>query len=68
MATPERAEPGREHVTMSELLASCAAARTLSTPPGPRAEDAGDTEDAGDEARERDVTYDRYGRVEDEAA
>ncbi|MYV71423.1 hypothetical protein GT043_36955 [Streptomyces sp. SID2131] len=62
MATPERAEPGREHVTMSELLASCVAARTLSTPPGPQ------TENAEDDARERDVTYDRYGRVEDEAA
>ncbi|MET9930416.1 MULTISPECIES: hypothetical protein [unclassified Streptomyces] len=46
---------------MSELLASCVAARTLSTPPGPQTEDAED-------ARERDVTYDRYGRVEDEAA
>ncbi|MFC9393380.1 MULTISPECIES: hypothetical protein [unclassified Streptomyces] len=33
MATPERAEPGRDHVSMSELLASCAAARALSTPP-----------------------------------
>ncbi|MFJ4339015.1 hypothetical protein [Streptomyces sp. NPDC088915] len=52
---------------MSELLASCVAARTLSTPPGPQTEDAEDTEDAKD-ARERDVTYDRYGRVEDEAA
>ncbi|WP_033208446.1 hypothetical protein [Streptomyces bikiniensis] len=60
MATPERAEPGREHVTMSELLASCAAARTLSTPPRPQAED---------DARERDAAaYDRYGRAEDEAA
>ncbi|WP_159043115.1 MULTISPECIES: hypothetical protein [unclassified Streptomyces] len=48
MATPERAEPDREHVTMSELLASCAAARTLSTPPGRRPE--GDTaEDAYEE-------------------
>ncbi|WP_017239607.1 hypothetical protein [Streptomyces sp. SS] len=35
MATPERAEPGRDHVPMSELLASCAAARALSTPPPP---------------------------------
>ncbi|MFE0649091.1 hypothetical protein ACFVZH_10930 [Streptomyces sp. NPDC059534] len=33
MATPERAEPSRDHVSMSELLASCAAARALSTPP-----------------------------------
>ncbi|MEU6624719.1 hypothetical protein ABZ926_28690 [Streptomyces litmocidini] len=33
MATPERAETARDHVPMSELLASCAAARTLSTPP-----------------------------------
>ncbi|MFD8208229.1 hypothetical protein ACFV2S_17760 [Streptomyces sp. NPDC059695] len=33
MATPERAEPVRDHVSMSELLASCAAARVLSTPP-----------------------------------
>ncbi len=54
MATPERAEPGREHVTMSELLASCVAARTLSTPPRPRPED-----DADDDA---------YGRVEGEEA
>ncbi|CAM5414450.1 hypothetical protein GCM10010222_08000 [Streptomyces tanashiensis] len=35
MATPERAEPSRDHVSMSELLASCAAARALSTPPEP---------------------------------
>ncbi|MBD0710070.1 MULTISPECIES: hypothetical protein [unclassified Streptomyces] len=33
MATPERAEPTPDHVPMSELLASCVAARTLSTPP-----------------------------------
>ncbi|KQX59136.1 MULTISPECIES: hypothetical protein [unclassified Streptomyces] len=33
MATPERAEPARDHVSMTDLLASCAAARTLSTPP-----------------------------------
>ncbi|GEB56483.1 hypothetical protein [Streptomyces gardneri] len=39
MATPERAEAragaghGRDHVSMGELLASCAAARALSTPP-----------------------------------
>ncbi|MEF9884817.1 hypothetical protein [Streptomyces sp. P9-A4] len=33
MATPEHAEPARDHVPMSELLASCAAARALSTPP-----------------------------------
>ncbi|MEX0173650.1 hypothetical protein [Streptomyces sp. LMG1-1-1.1] len=39
MATPERAEPGRDHVPMSELLASCAAARALSTPPRPRPEE-----------------------------
>ncbi len=59
MATPERAEPGREHVTMSELLASCVAARTLSTPPRPRPED--DADAYGE--------YGAYGRVEgDEAA
>ncbi|MEK9518887.1 hypothetical protein ACIOMM_09730 [Streptomyces sp. NPDC087908] len=34
MATPKRAEPVRDHVSMSELLASCAAARAVSTPPG----------------------------------
>ncbi|MGW4722074.1 hypothetical protein [Streptomyces sp. S1] len=39
---------------MSELLASCVAARTLSTPPRPRPED-----DADDDA---------YGRVEGEEA
>ena len=35
MATPQRAEAGhgRDHVSMGELLASCAAARVLSTPP-----------------------------------
>ncbi|MER5208186.1 hypothetical protein [Streptomyces sp. NPDC002825] len=38
MATPERAEPVRDHVSMSELLASCAAARALSTPPPAEAE------------------------------
>ncbi len=59
MATPERAEPGREHVTMSELLASCVAARTLSTPPRPRPED---------DARERDAGYDAYGRAEEDEA
>ncbi|MFF3840262.1 hypothetical protein [Streptomyces sp. NPDC001930] len=36
MATPKRAEPVRDHVSMSELLASCAAARAVSTPPGGR--------------------------------
>ncbi|MCZ0980924.1 hypothetical protein O1L60_23310 [Streptomyces diastatochromogenes] len=40
MATPERAEPTRDHVSMSELLASCAAARALSTPPPEPGEDA----------------------------
>ncbi|MGW0118218.1 hypothetical protein [Streptomyces sp. NPDC003327] len=33
MATPERAEHTREHVSMSDLLASCAAASAVSTPP-----------------------------------
>ncbi|MFE2555291.1 hypothetical protein ACFXGT_04540 [Streptomyces sp. NPDC059352] len=35
MATPQRAEAeqGWDHVSMGELLASCAAARALSTPP-----------------------------------
>ncbi|MFC8894717.1 hypothetical protein [Streptomyces cinereoruber] len=59
MATPERAEPGREHVTMSELLASCVAARTLSTPPRPQAED---------DARDRDGAYDAYGHAEEDEA
>ncbi|MDX2559901.1 hypothetical protein PV371_09585 [Streptomyces sp. TX20-6-3] len=36
MATPKRAEPVRDHVSMSELLASCAAARAVSTPPAGR--------------------------------
>ncbi|WP_435974517.1 hypothetical protein [Streptomyces sp. Qhu_M48] len=36
MATPKRAEPVRHHVPMNELLASCAAARAVSTPPGVR--------------------------------
>ncbi|MFF4867971.1 hypothetical protein ACIPQA_04105 [Streptomyces sp. NPDC090109] len=44
---------------MSELLASCVAARTLSTPPRPRPED--DADAYGE--------YGAYGRVEgDEAA
>ncbi|MGA5063054.1 hypothetical protein ACPB9E_04605 [Streptomyces exfoliatus] len=33
MATQERAGHSRDRVPMSELLASCVAARTLSTPP-----------------------------------
>ncbi|MFD3336789.1 hypothetical protein ACFWV1_29755 [Streptomyces sp. NPDC058700] len=33
MAKPERAEHTGDNVSMSDLLASCAAARTLSTPP-----------------------------------
>ncbi|WP_432085699.1 MULTISPECIES: hypothetical protein [unclassified Streptomyces] len=44
---------------MSELLASCVAARTLSTPPRPRPED---------DARERDAGYDAYGRAEEDEA
>ncbi|MFC8587949.1 hypothetical protein ACFUGD_25875 [Streptomyces sp. NPDC057217] len=48
---------------MSELLASCVAARTLSTPPRPRPED--DADDDADAYGE----YGAYGRVEgDEAA
>ncbi|MFF9849859.1 hypothetical protein [Streptomyces litmocidini] len=46
MATPERAETARDHVPMSELLASCAAARALSTPPpepSEQGEDEGET-------------------------
>ncbi|MFE0699928.1 hypothetical protein [Streptomyces sp. NPDC058872] len=46
MATPERAEPGGGHVSMSELLASCAAARALSTPPPEQAERAQEDEEA----------------------
>ncbi|MFD3536590.1 hypothetical protein [Streptomyces sp. NPDC058664] len=38
MATPKRAEHIRDHVSMSELLASCVAAQTLSTPPRIRPE------------------------------
>ncbi|MFF7846826.1 hypothetical protein ACFZDF_04475 [Streptomyces sp. NPDC007910] len=46
---------------MSELLASCVAARTLSTPPRPRPEDDADADAYGE--------YGAYGRVEgDEAA
>ncbi|MET9675240.1 hypothetical protein ABZY68_19400 [Streptomyces sp. NPDC006482] len=35
MATPQRVNAGygRDHVSMGELLASCAAAHTLATPP-----------------------------------
>ncbi|WP_405856725.1 hypothetical protein OG361_24300 [Streptomyces sp. NBC_00090] len=49
MATPQRAEAeqGWDHVSMGELLASCAAARALSTPPL-RPEPA-EAERAGDE-------------------
>ncbi|WP_167352208.1 hypothetical protein [Streptomyces vietnamensis] len=50
MATPERAEPGRDHVSMSELLASCAAARALSTPPPEPSERAEEDEAVRDEA------------------
>ncbi|MFI8764543.1 hypothetical protein ACN9M0_22190 [Streptomyces sp. R-07] len=50
MATPERAEPGRDHVSMSELLASCAAARTLSTPPPQPVEQVEEDETVRDEA------------------
>ncbi|MFJ8658070.1 hypothetical protein [Streptomyces sp. NPDC093795] len=39
MATPERAEHNRDHVSMSDLLASCVAARALSTPPRNRQQD-----------------------------
>ncbi|MFD3660172.1 hypothetical protein ACFWVF_06135 [Streptomyces sp. NPDC058659] len=47
MATPQRAEAGhgRDYVPMGELLASCAAARALSTPPrrpGPEQAEGGD--------------------------
>ncbi|MFF0472260.1 hypothetical protein [Streptomyces sp. NPDC004284] len=50
MATPERAEPTRDHVSMSELLASCAAARALSTPPPERSEEREEPEAVRDEA------------------
>ncbi|MFF8374998.1 hypothetical protein ACF07V_02530 [Streptomyces sp. NPDC015661] len=50
MATPERAEPGRDHVSMSELLASCAAARALSTPPPEQQQPEQETESVRDEA------------------
>ncbi len=54
MATPQRAEAGhgRDHVSMGELLASCAAARALSTPPrrpGPE-----QSEGPGEESARRD--------------
>ncbi|MFF4168499.1 hypothetical protein [Streptomyces sp. NPDC001744] len=52
MARPKHAEPGREHVPMSELLASCAAARALSTPPR-RPEDGERGEHAVRDARGR---------------
>ncbi|MFJ3780559.1 hypothetical protein [Streptomyces sp. NPDC090093] len=45
---------------MSELLASCVAARTLSTPPRPRPEDDADADAYGE--------YGAYGRVEGDAA
>jgi len=44
MATPERAEPPADTVSMRELLASCAAANAVSTPPRER-----NTAAAGDE-------------------
>ncbi|GGY06023.1 hypothetical protein [Streptomyces tanashiensis] len=50
MATPERAEPSRDHVSMSELLASCAAARALSTPPPEPSEQGEEDETVRDEA------------------
>ncbi|MFF1507716.1 hypothetical protein [Streptomyces sp. NPDC058326] len=46
MATPKRAEHTRDHVSMSELLASCVAAHTLSTPPRTGQEQDGDGSDA----------------------
>ncbi|MER5711851.1 hypothetical protein AB0B13_30035 [Streptomyces sp. NPDC042898] len=60
MATPQRAEAGhgRDHVSMGELLASCAAARALSTPPsrpGPeQGEGSGRGEGDGGEVLRRD--------------
>ncbi|MFI2733288.1 hypothetical protein [Streptomyces sp. NPDC018711] len=50
MATPERAEPTQDHVSMSELLASCAAARALSTPPPTEPEEPEAEEPVRDEA------------------
>ncbi|MFC8759463.1 hypothetical protein ACFUAG_01880 [Streptomyces sp. NPDC057193] len=53
MATPERAEHTGDHVSMSDLLASCAAARTLSTPPRNRPEQAaGDGRETPAETRD----------------
>ncbi|MFC9386059.1 hypothetical protein [Streptomyces venezuelae] len=52
MATPKHAEPTRDHVPMSELLASCAAARALSTPP--RREPAERSEEEREDAVVRD--------------
>ncbi|WP_411108063.1 hypothetical protein [Streptomyces sp. c-19] len=61
MATQERAGHGRDHVPMSELLASCVAARTLSTPPSLHSERAERAERA-----ERDEIL--HVPVRDEAA
>ncbi|MBT2441529.1 hypothetical protein J7E93_15680 [Streptomyces sp. ISL-36] len=51
MATPERAE---ERISMSDLLASCAAASAVSTPPRERepAEDEPDADQEGPVQRE----------------
>ncbi|WP_395362680.1 hypothetical protein ACHGLA_22185 [Streptomyces sp. YH02] len=51
MATPKRVEPVRDHVSMSELLASCAAARAVSTPPGGRPDRADEEHDGERGAR-----------------
>ncbi|MER5308252.1 hypothetical protein ABT034_10740 [Streptomyces sp. NPDC002773] len=54
MATPERAEHTRDHVSMSDLLASCVAARALSTPPRNLRPDQADGEGREEPADVRD--------------
>lgn len=61
MATPER-ERAEERISMSELLASCAAASAVSTPPR-------ETErEAGHEAYETARGEDRHAAIRREAA
>ncbi|MGW6389301.1 hypothetical protein ACWFR1_02100 [Streptomyces sp. NPDC055103] len=62
MATPQRAEAGngRDHVSMGELLASCAAARAVSTPPrrtGPEQGEGGNEREDGREDDGRLVVW-----------
>ncbi|MFF5425949.1 MULTISPECIES: hypothetical protein [unclassified Streptomyces] len=57
MATRARVEHTRDHVSMSDLLASCAAASALSTPPE-RPAPAGDADGHGEYAHGREPLAD----------